>query len=353
VAAAYAGTTHRTGDRVDWTGTVNLLADRLTQPLRARKPSRIFVNSMSDLFHGDVPDAHIAKTWATMALAPWHSFQVLTRRPARMRALLSSDAFRGQVAQTAYLTAMGEGEIPLSGAGLARARATHSAWPAAFPDATVARVMPWPLPNVWVGVSAENQKWADIRIPLLLATPAAVHWVSAEPLLGPINLRGRYLGPGGWRDELTGPMSGGNPDSIGRLDWVVVGGESGPRARPMHPDWARSLRDQCAAAGVAYHFKQWGSWAPAEWKPEPLPGEDSLTYMTRANADGATHAYAVDAHRYGWEPYKAPHKPWSTERTSLDGSRHTGIRSGSKSRTGRLLDGRTHDAYPEAVTARG
>jgi protein gp37 len=221
---------------------VELNGYRTGLPFTWRKPAKVFVNSMSDLFHRDIPSAFIAEIWAVMALTPQHTYQVLTKRHARMRSLLSSPAFRSQVADTAHLTAMGESEIPLSTAGLARARATHSAWPAAVPDATVARVLPWPLPNVWLGVSTEDQHWADIRIPALLETPAAVRWISAEPLLGSIDLA-EYI-------RYDSADAG--------LDWVVAGGESGPGARPMDPAWPRSLRDQCGAS-PAFHFKQWGA----------------------------------------------------------------------------------------------
>ncbi|ETX26430.1 hypothetical protein RISW2_04375 [Roseivivax isoporae LMG 25204] len=116
----------------------------------------------------------------------------------------------------------------------------------------------WPLSNVWLGVSAEDQRRADERVPHLLATPAVVRFVSAEPLLGPVGLT-RWSG------------LEGDGDTMGfGLDWVIVGGESGPGARPMHPDWARSLRDQCTAAGVPFFFKQWGAWAPDEIGPEDI-----------------------------------------------------------------------------------
>src|SRR5690606_37330544 len=123
---------------------------------------------------------------------------------------------------------------------------------------------PWPPPNVWLGVSCERQQEADERIPDLLATPAAVRFVSAEPLLGPIDFA--RLGDATFRlNAFTGEAEhtlGFKDRTRGRLDWIIVGGESGPGARPMHPAWARSIRDQCASAGVPFFFKQWGSWAP-------------------------------------------------------------------------------------------
>jgi protein gp37 len=204
---------------------------RLDAPLRWARPRRVFVNSMSDLFHAAVPDDYIARVFAVMALADQHTFQVLTKRHARMRALLSSADFRADVAHEA-------GGDPL----------------------------PWPLPNVWAGVSVEDQRWAGIRIPALLDTPAAVRWVSAEPLLGPVDLaRAACPGTTGYGHGLTATTIHSGQccqAAIGRLDWVVAGGESGHGARPMHPDWPRSLRDQCAGGGVAFLFKQWGGRTP-------------------------------------------------------------------------------------------
>lgn len=202
---------------------------RLYRPLTWKKPRRVFVNSMSDLFHDDVPDSFIGRVWEVMAKTPHHTYQILTKRPGRMRALLNRQSLRD------YLFNYG----------------------------------PWPLRNVWLGVSVEDQKWSDVRIPLLLDTPASVRWISAEPLLGPINLGAAALVPyereqgGFWR---YGARSGVRredktwvPAPAAQLDWVVVGGESGPGARPMHPGWARSLRDQCQRAGIPFLFKQWGA----------------------------------------------------------------------------------------------
>lgn len=205
---------------------VTLRPERLGDPLKWRKPRRVFVNSMSDLFHDAIPDRFIAQVWAIMAATPQHTYQVLTKRHGRMRTLLSSLDFDLAVAE----------EWTKLGTDAGSDREDHTP--------------PYPLSNVWLGCSAEDQKWADIRIPALLNTPAAVRFVSAEPLLGPIDLaKGGLLA----RDEFDRG-----------LDWVIVGGESGPGARPMHPNWARSLRDQCTATGVAFHFKQWGAWGPSD-----------------------------------------------------------------------------------------
>lgn len=216
--------------------TVTTHPERLEKPLSWRKPRKVFVNSMSDLFHDDVPDEFIAKVFAIMADCPRHTFQILTKRHARMRSLLTR--FLTDRLVNAVSWDMGRGTVEDSR---------------------------WPLPNVWLGVSVEDQKWANIRIPALLDTPAAVRWISAEPLLRPVDLHAYWLhGEPAWGPEYPEPSSPtGMPvqDLIRkpRLDWVVVGGESGPGARPMDPDWAREIRDRCVEADVPFLFKQFGA----------------------------------------------------------------------------------------------
>ena len=213
----YRDTAKRVNGKAVWTGKVALAPDHiLLEPLRRKKPTTWFVNSMGDLFHESVPDEWIDRVFAVMAHAPQHQFQILTKRARRMREYLSGDALR-RVARAAN-----------------RIR-------------TVDGLIGWPLPNVWLGVSTEDQKRADERIPDLLATPAAVRFISAEPLIGPIKLK-EVLG-GDW-------LASGKSGERRGLDWVIVGGESGKGARPMHPDWARALRDQCASAGVPFFMKQ-------------------------------------------------------------------------------------------------
>lgn len=214
--------------------------DRLGHPIRWRKPRRVFVNSMSDLFHEDVPDGFITLVFAAMAQAPWHTFQVLTKRPERALALLPGL----HLPMTRQFRNFVDYEKPVG---------------------------PWPLPHVWLGVSVEDQDTADERIPLLLQTPAAQHIVSLEPMLGAVDLSG-YLPGMTWfnHDE---PMD--KP-----LDWVIVGGESGPKARPMHPEWARTVRDQCVDADVPFFFKQWGEWAPSYFGCDrPEPGTQPYEYL--------------------------------------------------------------------------
>ena len=193
---------------------VQMIPGKLQDPLHWKKPRRVFVNSMSDLFHEKVAPVFIMQAWRTMQQTSQHTYQILTKRPERMQMLLTE-------------------WLPF-------------AWELAYLE-----TYPGPLPNVWLGVSAEDQNTADERIPLLLKTPAALRFVSCEPLLGPVNLD-TYLG--------NTPEDDDGAPYPGKIDWVIVGGESGPGARPMHPDWARSIRDQCHGAQVSFFFKQWGEW---------------------------------------------------------------------------------------------
>jgi protein gp37 len=207
-----------------WTGEVRLNEKVLEDPLHWRKPRRIFVSQMSDLFHEKCRGEWIADIFGVMARCPQHIFQVLTKRPENMKEFLAD--LLGVI---------------------------RSIKPNAAPF----------LPNVWLGVSVEDQKTADERIPILLQTPAAVRWVSYEPALGPVDFI-PYLDPS---------CAAFNRLENARVDWVVCGGESGPGARPMHPDWARVVRDQCAVAGVTFFMKQMcerGRKIPFEKFPKDL-----------------------------------------------------------------------------------
>lgn len=220
---------------------VQVHEDRLEQPLRWKKPARVFVNSMSDLFHEDVPDQFIDRVFAVMALAPRHTFQVLTKRADRMYAYFRSVGLvsRGGVVKGRAWEMLGH--PPLH-------KYEH--------EGILSR--PWPLPNVWLGVSVENQHFADQRIPLLLNTPATVRFISAEPLLGAISFR--WAKWDNWSDGLGHRRAVVNEyDGLRMLDWVIVGGESGPSARPFCVAWARSIVAQCKAVGVAVFVKQFGA----------------------------------------------------------------------------------------------
>jgi protein gp37 len=216
---------------------VTLHPERLEQPLHWRKPRRVFLCSAGDLFHEDVPFEFIDRVFHTIEMCRprGHILQILTKRPERLlRYYEKRNADFG-------------------------------------PDI---------LPHVWFGVTAENQEMADKRIPLLLQVPAAVRFVSVEPFLGPVRFA-----------DVPGLNIGYGP----RLDWVIAGGETGPNARPMHPDWARSFRDQCQAAGVPFWFKQWGEWAPdclcgnpvvCKSIPRPMPGKPGVMFRCGKRAAG-------------------------------------------------------------------
>lgn len=263
---AYEGLTKRTKAGPQWTGKVAFVEDHLLDPLKWRAPKLVFVNSQSDLFHESVPDAWIDRIFAVMALAKRHTFQVLTKRAERMRAYMSDAGTRERVANVCGF----EHEQPYS----ARvARAILSERFDVDPDVR------WPLPNVWLGVSAENQERADERIPALLDTPAAIRFVSAEPLLGPIDftLRGNRI-PGwdeDWRynvlsgEEWASPRDD-NPERSQHLDWVIFGGE-GIGARPCALEWIERGVQQCKAAGVAAFVKQLGACIVSEQRTAPQP----------------------------------------------------------------------------------
>lgn len=269
---------------------VQLRPDKLDLPVRWKRPRRIFVNSMSDLFHDDVDYAYICQVFAVMALAPQHTFQLLTKRHARMRSLLSGTNAKRDILLSAQL---------IKGAEMDD--------------------IPWPLPNVWLGVSVENQQWANIRIPALLDTPAAIRFLSCEPLLGSISL-----------------FDNTRIDTGTLVDWVIVGGESGRNARPMHPQWARQLRMECTENGIPFLFKQRGEWT---WNEQdrfylpPKPYTDRVGVMHSAGMVAMTKSNPFN-------PFERGHPNWATR-----------IERVGKKAAGRELDGRTWDEFPQAVTA--
>lgn len=250
--------------RVDWTGHARFVPETLAQPIKWKKPRRIFVNSMSDLFHPSLTNEEIAAVFGVMAACPQHTFQVLTKRP--MRAL---EWFRWIEAHDPEVGAHTE----------CHWHALNTERPAC--DGPVHRKSnnleerPWPLPNVYLGVSVEDQKTADERIPLLLQCPAAIRWVSAEPLLGPVDLAHllhHEFQPGNPEHGHHRQCSAIAPDNLRHcgyppeahpmpgIDWVVVGGESGPGARPCNVEWIRSIVGQCKGAWVPVFVKQLGGF---------------------------------------------------------------------------------------------
>jgi protein gp37 len=271
----------------------------LLAPLRWKRPRMVFVCSMTDLFADFVREEWIDRMLAVMALCPQHTYQLLSKRPERMRD---------------YLKRLEEESIRDTVKRFAKAMPPHP-WPK-FNDMT------FPLANAWLGTSCEDQSTADERIPDLLDTPAAIHFVSYEPALGPVDFRNLRDGT---YDALTGC---GDRERLHdwedtpALDWVIAGGESGPNARPAHPDWFRSVRDQCKAAGVPFFFKQWGEWAPSY-------------------GDQSRERLAVC--RYGSAPFPIKAGENARQMDLLD--RCQMVRVGKKA-AGRLLDGVEHNEFP-------
>ena len=236
---------------------------KLDEPLAWRKPRRIFVNSMSDLFHKNIPDEYIARVFAVMARCPQHAFQLLTKRHARMRSLIGGLDGSGH----RLIEATTDEET---------AQALHNA--------------PWPLPNLHLGVSVEDQRSADTRIITLFDTPAAVRWVSIEPMISAVDLTW-CAGVNALERDWNGYT--GAPHAL--LDWVVVGGETGPVARPMDVRWARALVSQCQHARVPVFVKQLGvRWDrdshadPSAW-PEDLRVREFPRVGNQSDSVGAVN----------------------------------------------------------------
>lgn len=227
---------------------VKIHEDRLGQPWLIKKPSRIFVCDMSDLFHENVPFKFVDLIFTQIARCRQHTFQLLTKRPKRMREYFES---RDLTWKHAGMQGLSE-----------RLRYYAYQWDFYFNDPAN---WIWPLPNLWIGTSCEDQKAANARIPELVSCPATVRFVSYEPLLGRIDFEA--IPTTGIEKIVDGKSLG--LQKIHHLDWVIAGGESGHNARPMHPDWVRSIRDQCKAANIPFFFKPWGEFLPLEFDAQP------------------------------------------------------------------------------------
>lgn len=295
-------------------GTLRWVPEVLETPIRAKRSRVYFVCDMSDLFYRAVDQAWIDQVFAMMALCRHHHFLLLTKRPERMRQYLTDPETPRRVAVHANVL------------GGQSSRADDLHFGLMVSGNACDGLVSWPLPNVWIGATVEDRCTANLRIPHLLAAPAVRRFLSCEPLMGPVDLTAipwRFNGCSGKTvktiNALTGnitvndPVFGGGGGVVG-LDWVITGGESGPKARASHPDWFRSLRDQCEAAGVAFLFKQWGEWLPSEEVPSEQ--QESLELQNR---DGfvETEDDLVSVYRVG------------------------------KKAAGRVLDGRTWDEVPE------
>jgi protein gp37 len=257
-----------------------------------RSSRMAFLDSMSDVFHARVTAEFLGQVFATMALTPRHTYQILTKRPNRMRDILGDGRVQRAMQEALQNLRRHGPTLPPSGTRLLAARVAQC---------------PWPLPNVWLGTSIESDEYSW-RADDLRATPAAARFLSLEPLLGSLPSL-----------DLT------------RIDWVIAGGESGPKARPIHPEWVRSIRDRCTDANIAFHFKQWGEWAPgySHGEGENGPGD------TFVNLDGTTGRVWID-------DIDGCARNWCGDWG--DGS-YPMTRRG-KHHAGRELDGRTWDEFP-------
>ncbi|WP_420415104.1 DUF5131 family protein [Roseibium sp.] len=331
-----------------FTGAVRFNTEWLTQPLAWKTPRKVFVCAHGDLFHESVRQDWIDQVFAVMALSPRHIFQVLTKRPDRMREYFADQPRARRRWEDIIRETYG--------------RTTKSPPPT--------------LPNVWLGVSVEDQETANERIPALLETSAAVRFLSAEPLLGPLDLNSTYGGTlwiGGQRgcggthrhDGCAGqtihdvlhyedpklPHHHHDERCRRGLDWVIVGGESGKNARPMHPEWARQIRDQCQQAGVPFLFKQWGAWHAIS---QMADGAADRLYKSNRIARGGQSQMALDD-IYGLT-CTVPQLVLQNDGDHVDVCHPNafkqefqsvqGFRVGKKA-AGRLLDGVQHDGFPE------
>ena len=239
----YEGLTEVVNGRPVWNGKVRLWPKHLDQPMRWKHPRKIFVNSMTDLFHEGLSNEEIAAVFGVMAACQQHTFQVLTKRPERMVGWFEWAELRGVDGLSVFPHDSRDWRIcqMVKAAAFRVVDLSRSVVPKREPR--------WPLPNLWIGVSIEDQKTADERIPMLLQTPAAVRFVSYEPALGPVDLQP-------WLRPTFGPGMAYGPSGLG---WVIFGGESGGRSRPCDIDWALSVIRQCRDAQVPIFIKQLGS----------------------------------------------------------------------------------------------
>lgn len=316
--------------------------DALEEMLHWRRPRRVFLCDMTDLFGGWVPFDWIDRVFAHMALTPHVTYQILTKRPDRM---------------AEYFNA----EIPLSTraemvADFHPRKLNGKAFTWGETNPNDRRVDPyerrkwpgWPLRNVWLGTSVENQKFADLRVPELVKCPAAVHFLSVEPLLGPIDL-GRSLALANYAQAIRHTVLG---EDLHSLDWAIVGGESGPGARPMHPAWVRTIRDQCMALSVPFFFKQWGAWLPIN----QIENSDRLYESIRKAKPGEFQGDTDEVHgkrckvptkivRHDGKVFDAGQEGAFQ---GVDGHPSMQVFKLGKKRAGRLLDGREWNEMPRA-----
>lgn len=319
-----------------WTGKINMIEDKLLFPATLKKPTNIFPGSMSDIFHEDIPFSFIDKIFAIMMLCPQHTFQVLTKRTDRMLEYCKSRQDFEEIDEAAQIIVGENPHLFFVVEKMSKEARSYGA-----PDIHITNeLLPhlkdqlwysgssygefgkdwefmyegdFPAKHIWLGTSIEDQKAADERgKPLYeLHRMGWITWVSNEPYIGPID----------WE----------KPNYFGFLDWLVCGGESGPTARPMNPDWARASRDFCEKNKIPFFFKQWGNWGP--WKRGSVFTDTKPLVCIKPS--GELSWWAGDATIGQTDNY-------STNFEETD----TAIQKGDKHDNGRLLDGKLHDAYP-------
>lgn len=284
---------------------------KLREPLGWKKPRKIFVNSMSDLFHENITDDVIDQVFSIMALCPQHTFMVLTKRAKRMCEYTTNAELPHRLVDRMYQV---------------DADQTHRQIKTLFEfgydeNGKIDTIeLQWPLKNVQLGVSVEHQNAANERIPLLLECPAKTRFLSIEPLLGPVNLNQSWpFAPHPWPG----------------INWIIAGGESGPGARPPHPDWIRNLRDHCRARSIPFFFKQWGEWAPADIDPS-----GDMFYHHRGRNVGRPKYKGIAVSRVDGQ---CSH---DAERLNDPVTTAVMYRVGKKN-AGNTLDGQQHLAFPE------
>jgi protein gp37 len=290
----------RNGYPADDPFRVTFRPERLEQPLRWKKPRKIAVSLMGDLFHDGVEQRWLNLIFGVMSLSRRHTYLILTKRPARMAAFLNA---------------------PSCGRKIGDAQADY------WNDEKYRGIVELPLPNVWLGTSVEYQQAADERIPWLLKCPAAVRWISREPSLGPVKYQLEWLQ---------------------KIALIVHGGESGPGARPDHPDWARADRDQCQAAGVKFFFKQWGDWAQSMHDQEPIVRNGDIDFRSDGTVTG--QVTRVDYLDNSLPPSRRNRAIGAMMRHTVKRDERVGrevtMQRVGKKAAGRLLDGREWNEMP-------
>lgn len=300
VAQKYEGTVQKTKNgKLNWTGRINIDHQAMARVLKQKKPKMYFVNSMGDLFHPSVSFKDIDIVFAAMAIAHWHTFQILTKHPDSMVEWLNYKDKKGR--------------------GTAQRIKNKAAlyWNHSNEITSLHSIFAPVLKNVWMGTSVENQKEANNRIAHLqeVSKLGWTTWVSNEPALGSVDWAG-------WEF----------------INWMVTGGESGPDARPMHPKWAQQSRDFCTANNIPFFFKQWGAWAPVD----AVDPTHDIIYQPGSKMGGLKYEHlcineagqsSANANDLSWQP----------------GEENCIVYKFGKHISGRQLDGRTHDEYPATV----